>query len=73
MAMPKGNLKPEHPEQGGGKRDTFTADSGAALVAKVMGKAESSHAKGSTTGAEFKLGTNQAYHVSGTGGNNFGE
>jgi hypothetical protein len=52
----------EHPQP----KDTFTADSGAKLVARVMAKAEASHARGDSTGpAMFKLGTNQAKHVSG--------
>jgi hypothetical protein len=61
---PKGYVKSEHQDPGF-RKDTYTPESGAALVAKVMKKAEANHAKGSTTGAEFRLGTNQAKHVSG--------
>lgn len=64
MAYPRGNLKPEHPEQGGGKRDTFTETSGIVTVAKVMAKAEAAHDKGGDA-QNWRLGTNQAKHVSG--------
>lgn len=66
MAHPKGYVKSEHPGAGGGKRDGYTPETGAALVAKVMGKAEASHASGSKTteGRSFKLEPNQAKHTS---------
>jgi hypothetical protein len=56
-------------------KDTFTADSGARLVAKVMRKAEATHASSSKTteGRSFHLERNQAKHVSGDGSDNFGQ
>jgi hypothetical protein len=48
-------------------KDGYTIESGAKLVAKVMAKAERVHATADTTGiSNFKLGTNQAFHVSGS-------
>ena len=64
MAHPVGYMKSEHAGPGGIQRDTYTVDSGAALVAKVMRKAETVHA--TDGGAQnWRLGTNQAKHVSG--------
>lgn len=63
MAHPTGYVKSEHRDTGP-RKDTYTPESGAAMVAKVMAKAESSHDKGGKT-QEFRLGTNQAKHVSG--------
>ena len=71
---PKGQVKTEH-QDSGYRKDTFTPDSGAVLVSKVMAKAEASHAAGAKTteGVRFKLETNQAKHVSGDGSDNFGQ
>ena len=60
---PKGQVKSEHTDSGM-RKDTYTPESGARLVAKVMGKAESSHDKGGDA-QNWRLGTNQAKHVSG--------
>ena len=60
---PKGYLKSEHQDVGF-RKDTYTVDSGIARVAKVMLKAETVHA--TAGGAQnWRLGTNQAKHVSG--------
>jgi hypothetical protein len=61
---PKGYVKSEH-QDAGFRKDTYTAESGAALVGKVMHKAETVHA---TAGGQqnWRLGTNQAKHVSGS-------
>jgi hypothetical protein len=60
---PRGQVKSEIQDVGF-RKDTYTADSGAALVAKVMTKAEGNHDKGGE-GQNWRLGTNQAKHVSG--------
>lgn len=53
--------KSEHPALG----PRYSEKSGAATVAKVMAKAEASHAAGAKTteGANFKLEANQAKHT----------
>ena len=60
---PKGQIKSEIKDSGF-RKDTYTPESGAALVAKVMTKAEGSHDKGGDA-QNWRLGTNQAKHVSG--------
>lgn len=73
MAHPKGQIKSETQDVGF-RKDTYTVESGIAMVAKVMKKAETVHA---TAGGQqnWRLGTNQAKHVSGdddSGGFGFG-
>ena len=58
-----GQIKSEIKDSGF-RKDTYTPESGAALVAKVMTKAEGSHDKGGDA-QNWRLGTNQAKHVSG--------
>ncbi len=60
----KGQVKSETQDVGF-RKDTYTPESGAALVAKVMTKAEGSHDKGGEA-QNWRLGTNQAKHVSGS-------
>lgn len=60
---PKGYLKSEH-EDPGFRKDTYTVESGIARVAKVMAKAEAAHDRGGEA-QNWRLGTNQAKHVSG--------